>query len=92
MILQFANEFPSRIAPLLRMPAIVDMSPRERQTANLYMEEVRDYLPNAKLLKGRALHRLFMFVIKNLLLELCCISILLELVLFIYINVFYIFY
>ena len=42
LCLQFANEFPSRVAPLLRMPTIVDMTPRERQTVDLYMEEVRD--------------------------------------------------
>ena len=41
-VLHFANEFLSRIAPLFRMPAIVDMNPRQRQTADLYMEEVRD--------------------------------------------------
>ena len=40
--LQFANEFLSRLAPLIRMPAIADMTPRERQTADVYMEEVRD--------------------------------------------------
>ena len=42
LFLQFANEFPSRIAPLLRMPANVDLTPRKRQTVDLYMEEVRD--------------------------------------------------
>ena len=40
--LQFPNEFPSRIAPLLRMPTFVDMSPQERQAADLYIGEVRD--------------------------------------------------
>ena len=40
--LQLVNEFLSRIGPLLRMPAVKDMSPQERQTADLYIEELRD--------------------------------------------------
>ena len=40
--LQFANELPSRLAPLIRMPAIADMTPREGQTTDVYMEEVRN--------------------------------------------------
>ena len=42
LCVQFANEFPSRIAPLLRMPPIVHVTHRERQTADFVVEKVRD--------------------------------------------------
>ena len=51
--LQFANEFPSRIAPLLRMPVVVDMSPRERQAADLYIDEVRELFADWQASKGQ---------------------------------------
>ncbi|XP_057538035.1 protein MAIN-LIKE 1-like [Amaranthus tricolor] len=50
---QFANEFPSRIAPLLRMPVVVDMSPRERQAADLYIDEVRELFADWQASKGQ---------------------------------------
>ena len=41
-LLQFANEWPSRVAPLLRLPPAVDMSPRRRQAVDLYIDDIRD--------------------------------------------------
>ena len=41
-LLQFLNEWPSRVAPLLRLPPVTDMSSRERQAVDLYIDDVRD--------------------------------------------------
>ena len=41
-LLKFVNEWPSRVAPLLRLPPVVDMSPRERQSVDLYIDDIRD--------------------------------------------------
>ena len=37
----------------LRMPAVVDMSPRERQTVDLYIEELRVLFAEWKAFKGQ---------------------------------------
>ena len=52
LCVKFANEFSSRIAPLLRMPSIIDMTPRERQTADFYVEEVRDLFAEWQAFRG----------------------------------------
>ena len=61
----FVNEFPTRIAPLLRMPAIVDMNPEKDRLLICIWKKLEIYLPNDKLLKGKALHRLFVFQYSN---------------------------
>ena len=64
-LLQFLNEWPSVVTPLLRFPPVADMSPGKDRLLihTLMMFEI--YLPNDKLLRGMALHRLSGFVIEN---------------------------
>ena len=37
-----SNEWPSRVASLLRLPPVAEMSPQERQAVDLYVDDVRD--------------------------------------------------
>ncbi|XP_057524140.1 uncharacterized protein LOC130803923 [Amaranthus tricolor] len=53
----FAAEFPTRLAPLLRMPAVVNMTPREREAADLYWMNLEICLPNGKGLESTTLYR-----------------------------------
>ena len=41
-LLQFVNEWPSRVALLLRLPLVAGMSLRERQVVDLYIDDIRD--------------------------------------------------
>ena len=66
LCLQFVNEFSSRIAPLLRMSTIVDMTPWERHIADVYVEEVRELFVEWQAFRG-------LDVIINFFFVLCCI-------------------
>ena len=53
---QFLNECPSRVAPVLRLPPIALiytlMSARERQAVDLYVDDVKDLFAEWKAFKG----------------------------------------
>ena len=57
MFVEFAVEFPARLAPLLRMLAIVHMTPQERHAVDMYLDEVESCLHNGKRLEGTAINR-----------------------------------
>ena len=38
---QFLNEWPSRVAPLARLPAVAEMTPRERHALDVYLDDVK---------------------------------------------------
>ena len=52
LFLQFAAEFPSRLAPLLRMPSIVQMTPRERHAVDMYLDELGELFEEWQAFRG----------------------------------------
>ena len=50
--LQFLNEWSSRVAPLLRLPPVAEMKPRERQALDVYVDDVRDLFVEWQAFKG----------------------------------------
>ena len=52
LFLQFVAEFPSRLAPLLRIPSLVQMTPRERHAADMYMDELRELFEEWQAFRG----------------------------------------
>ena len=40
--LQFLNEWLSRVAPLVRLPRVAEMTPRERYVLDVYVSDIRD--------------------------------------------------
>ena len=49
---QFLNEWPSRFAPLARLPPLANMNPRERHALELYLNDCKDLFAEWKAFKG----------------------------------------
>ncbi|XP_057530033.1 uncharacterized protein LOC130808597 [Amaranthus tricolor] len=49
---RFLNEWSSRVAPLLRLPPVAEMKPRERQALDVYVDDVRDLFVEWQAFKG----------------------------------------
>ena len=50
--MQFAAEFPTRLASLLRIPAIVHMTPREGHAADMYLDDLRELFAEWQAFRG----------------------------------------
>ena len=49
---QFLNEWPSRVAPLARLPIVAEMTPRERHALDVYLADVKDLFAEWQAFKG----------------------------------------
>ena len=50
--LQFLNEWPSRVAPLVRLPPVAEMTPLETHALDVYVSGIRDLFAKWKAFKG----------------------------------------
>ncbi|XP_057529713.1 uncharacterized protein LOC130808250 [Amaranthus tricolor] len=50
----FAAEYSARLAPLLRMPAIAQMTPRKRDVADMYLDDLRELFAEWQQCRGRS--------------------------------------
>ncbi|XP_057524392.1 protein MAINTENANCE OF MERISTEMS-like [Amaranthus tricolor] len=48
----FLNEWPSRVAPLARLPPVAEMNPQERHTLDVYLNNVKDLFAEWQAFKG----------------------------------------
>ena len=42
LLFQFLNEWPSRFAPLARLPHVAEMNPRQRHALDVYLNDCKD--------------------------------------------------
>ncbi|XP_057535249.1 protein MAIN-LIKE 1-like [Amaranthus tricolor] len=49
----FLNEWPSRFAPLARLPPVAEMNPRQRHSLDVYLNDCKDLFAERKTFKGQ---------------------------------------
>ena len=53
LFFQFLNEWPSRFAPVARLPpSLADMNPRQRHALEIYLNDCRDLFAEWQIFKG----------------------------------------